>query len=61
MLQGLVLITSWGAFEAFFEDFCRAVLARDHQVTDVFEAYRKLVDNNRNRKADISFEKPARR
>lgn len=57
MLQGLVLIASWGAFEAFFEDFCRAVLARDHQVTDAFEAYRQLAQNNRNRKAAISFEK----
>lgn len=57
ILQGLVLIASWGAFEAFFEDFCRAVLARDAQVTDSYEAYRRLVQNNRNRKADINFEK----
>ncbi len=40
--KGLVLIASWGAFEASFEDVCRVVLARGPHVSDANEAYRAI-------------------
>jgi hypothetical protein len=56
MLQGFLLLAAWGAFEAFFEDFCKAVIARESTVNDIHDKYRKILNKSKDRDALNKFE-----
>lgn len=60
LLRGLLLIATWGAFEASFDDYCIGVLRADPAVSDAESEYARLIRKTRREKAPIKFEKVLR-
>lgn len=49
-LRGLLLLAIWAGFEAFFEDFCKGVLARTMSAAEAEDDYAKIFNKSRSKR-----------